>query len=256
MTTFSPWLPTEALKPAHFERAMTGLVADWASHWISKAKPNCRTRLREIGSPEPGRLAWRRWGEDCSISIDQSGRRALAEAMLERQVTAESIKPADRPLFDDLTDRCLDDLIGRLSWLIDQERNPTVEEGEPNFHGGISWEIGLKRSGSTIGLTVHRPALVRWRKALAPAAVKPALGSTGRALAGQQLRVDIHAGQGPLSLAELENLAIGDVVVLDCPVEASLELMVGGRPTGIRGKLVSEVETTHLEITERKRAST
>lgn len=235
---------------------MSMLVGDWGSHWLPKVKPACRTRLREIGSADPGRLSWRRWGEECSVSIDEAGRLALAEAMLDKVIAANSVKSVDRPILADITNRALDDLIGRISWLIDQDRAPPIHDGEGMPGPGISWEISLKRSGMAIGLTVHSAALIRWRKALAPLAGQPGLTRLATALQEQKLQVGLAAGQGALSLAELENLAVGDVVVLDRRVEGPLELLAEGTPTGIMGKIVHDQEAPRLDIIEKKKVST
>jgi len=255
MTEMVPWLPAEALNPAHFERAISSLVDDWGSHWFAQAKPNCRIRLREINTIDSARLARRSWGNECSVSLDEAGRLALAEAMLDRAIAANAVMPADRPLLNDVTNRCLDDLLGRLSWLIDGDRSPTISDDNVPSEPGICWEIGLKRSGVTVNLAVHCSALVRWRKALAPADETPKLTSLLVALRNQSVRIDLDAGHGSLSLAELENLAQGDVVVLDRRIDGPLELLASGRPTGIAGKLSTDKQTLRVDIIEKKKVS-
>lgn len=60
MTDLTPWLPAEALNPAHFERGVGTVVSDWSSHWFVKAKASCRTQLRSIaGGPRRARRRWR-----------------------------------------------------------------------------------------------------------------------------------------------------------------------------------------------------
>lgn len=248
-----PWLPIGALQPASFEQALSRLLEDWSSHWFVKAKASGRTRLREIGIASSSALEWLGWGSECGISIDETGRLALAEAMLGRPVP--TIPATDRPLLDELIDKCLRDLVARISWEIDRDRSPAMAWQPISQLGGICWDIGLRRSGAAASLVIGRPALVRWRKSLAPKQAAPRLGGIFAALKSQPVELGLMLGKGALGLAELENLARGDVVILDSNVAAPLGLTAAGRPTGIGAKLSEMGEVVQLDIIEKKKVS-
>lgn len=256
MTNILPWLPDEALKPAVFERTIAQIVGDWSSHWFSKTKASCRTKLREIGSGGPASLDWRSWGGECGICIDEGGRLALAEAMLDRSIAANAVQAADRPLLNDMAERCLDDLLGRLSWIIDRDRGPEMSSSSLAHDQGMVWDIGLKKSGTSFSLIVHRSALVRWRKTLAPKATAPALARVASALTSQPVRLDLDLGRGSLTIAELEDLAIGDVVILNSAVDSPLAVLAAGRRTGISGSLKQDEQSARVDIIDRKKVTT
>jgi hypothetical protein len=250
MTDLTPWLPAEALNPAHFERGVGTVVSDWSSHWFVKAKASCRTQLRSIaGGPSP-QLAWRSWGQECGVAIDEAGRNALAEAMLDCTIAANAMLASDQPLLNDITDRCLDDLLGRLSWLIDHDRSPDVSDQVMDPGPAIVWDIGLKRSGVILSLAVNWSALVRWRKRLAPPQQVPRPAGIGRALQSQSVRLGLDLGRGSLTLAELESLEPGDVIILDAKIDAPAPILAAGRITKIRGKLRQEAEGVSIDIIE------
>jgi flagellar motor switch/type III secretory pathway protein FliN len=255
MSDLTPWLPAEALNPSHFEGAISSLVGDWSSHWFAKARANCRPQLRSTMVRSPQQLAWRSSRQQFGTCLDEAGRLALAEAMLDRAIAANAVQVGDQPLLSDITDRCLDDLLGRLSWLIDHERTPDLsgEAMEPSW--GIAWDIGLKRSGVAISLVISRSALVRWRKRLAPTSKAPELAGIFRALKSQQVGLRLDIGRGSLILAELENLAPGDVIILDRTVDAPLELLAAGRASGIKGKLKEEAGRASVEIIDMKKVA-
>ena len=250
-----PWLPAGALEPAHFEQAISRLLDEWSSHWFAKAKASGRVRLRDAGAagmPGPG---WRSWGGECGIGIDEGGRLALAEAMLGRPVPANGVLAHDRPLLEDVTDKCLEDLAGRISWLIDRDRSPQLSPHPLPQPSGIVWDISLRRSGTTVQLLIGRPALVRWRKSFAPKAQSPKLGGILAGLRRQPVDLGLKLGQGSLSFADLQGLSRGDVVILDSRVEAPLALAAAGRPTGIKARLVEDGDAVQLDIIEKKKVA-
>lgn len=253
MTIMSPWLPPDALAPPAFEPAIDRLVGDWAAHWFVKARASCRSRVRDGATIDGDRLAWRSVGGEVGAAIDEAGRLALAEAMLDRPLAANSVQPADRPLLVDMTDRCLDDLLGRLSWLIDHQRAPVIDHEPPRADQGIRWDIGLRRSGAAIGLTIGRAALVRWRRAPAPAAAPPRLDGIGKALLGVEVPVALQAGRGSIRVGDLETLARGDVVILDRLVDGPMQLLAAGAASGLAGKLVIDEGSLMVDIIERKK---
>lgn len=256
MTNIFPWLPDEALKPAVLERTIAQIVGDWSSHWFSRTRASCRTKLREISSGGPAGLDWRSWGGECGICIDEGARFAVVEAMLDRSIVANAVQAADRPLINDMAERCLDDLLGRLSWIIDHDRGPDMSSEPLELGRGMVWDIGLRKSGTSFSLVVHRSTLVRWRKTLAPKATTPALARVASALNSQSVRLDLYVGRGSLTIGELEELAIGDVVILSSAVDSPLALMAAGRRTGISGSLKQDGQSARVDIIERRKVAT
>lgn len=250
-----PWLPADALQPAHFEQLVSRTLEEWSSHWFKKARATCRTRLREVGAISSPVLHWMGWGQDCAIGTDEAGRLALAEAMLGRPIGANAVQPADRPLLEDLARQCLEDLAGRISWLIEHDRSPEIVAGQSGLGAGMSWEIGLRRGATSINLSIGRSALVRWRKSLAPKSAPPALGRIRAALGPTRIELGLKLGQCALRLAELEGLGAGDVVILNTEVGSPLSLIAADRETGLKAKLADEGEGMGLHIIEKKKVA-
>lgn len=251
--TSLPWLPKDALEPACFERAISTLVGEWSEAWFVKVRASCRIKLRAVAANGPSMLAWRQWGDECGVGIDEAGRLALAEAMLDRSIPATAVGPNDRPLLDNITKRCVEDLLGRVGWLIDRDRSPEIVAAE--FGGPtMTWEIGLKKANATLSLMVGQGALVRWRKSLAPRSPTRALMPLAKALAPQPVEIAVGLGASRLTLAEVEGLSAGDVVMLDSKTGDVLALRAAGQPIPIKGRLSQDASGPSLNIIEAKKA--
>ncbi len=98
------------------------------------------------------------------------------------------------------------------------------------------WDIGFKRSGTSLVLAIHRSAMVRWRKRLMAMAEPPRLVSIATALQSQPVEIGVDLGRGTITLAELEQLAIGDVILLDRSAQGPVTARVAGQPTGLSGR--------------------
>lgn len=247
------WLPKDALTPASFERAIKSLVDEWGRHWFATVQANCRIKLREIGNAEPSETSWRSCSGEFGISVAGAGRIAIAEAMLERTISGSAIQTADQPILTDITDRCLDDLLARISKIAALDCNLDVSSKAVAAKDAMSWDIGLREGRTGLTLVISRGALVRWRRSFAPSAELPMLGRIQAALLPQPVALSLEVGRGSLTLAELDQLAIGDVVLLDRGVDAPLGLLAAGRPTGITAALRQDGTQTTIEILEPKR---
>lgn len=249
------WLPRDALTPSSFERAIKSLVGEWGRHWFAKVEAKCRIKLREIANAEPGETSWRSCSGEFGISVDGAGRLAVAEAMLDRKISGSAIQSADQPILTDIADRCLDDLLARVSKIVALASNLDVSWEAVAAEGAMSWDIGLRDGRAGLTLVVSRATLVRWRKLIVPSAELVTLGRIHEALLPQPVALSLEVGQGSLTLADLDQLAIGDVVLLDRGVDAPLGLLAAGRPTGITAALRQDGTQTTIEILEPKRTS-
>lgn len=247
-----PWLPKDALEPACFEQALSAMVAEWSACWFTKVRATCRIRLRAVSALGAEQSQWRSAMFGCSAGVDEAARIALVEAMLDRSISIGRVAEFDRPLFMDLSNRCLDDLLGRLGWLIDREREPVIEDGGID-ESTMVWDIGLKKANAAISLAIGSGAQVRWRKSLTSTATALAIEPLEKGLVRQQVEVGLCLGRGQLTLGEVESLVAGDVVMLDRETDAALQLTVADCPVPIMGRLVHTPEGASISITETRK---
>lgn len=252
MSATKPWLPASALDPVHFERAVQQLISEWSSHWFAKASASVRPRLREVGGMAPRFPNWRSLSGLCGLAFDEAGQLALAEAMLDRQVAANAVQGADRPLFEDVTLRALDDLVERIAALVGRPTAARIAGDAIDLGGAMMWEISLRRSGTSLLMAIDRSEMIAWRKRLAPTSIRGKLFGITSALAPQPVEIDAAFGKGSITLSELEQLAPGDVVLLDA-AGGFAALRAAGRPTGLSGTIAADGPKATINLKERRK---
>ena len=252
MSATKPWLPASALDPVHFERAVQQLISEWSSHWFAKARASVRPRLREVGGVAPRFPNWRSLGGLCGLAFDEASQLALAEAMLDRQVAANAVQGADRPLFEDMTLRALDDLVERIAALVGRPTAAGIDGEAIELGGAMMWEIGLRRSGTSLLMAIDRSVMIAWRKRLSPVSSRGKLTGITRALGPQPVEIDAAFGRGSITLSELEHLAPGDVILLDA-ASGAVTVRAAGRPTGLSGTIAADGPRATINLKERKK---
>jgi len=129
---------------------------------------------------------------------------------------------ADRAGLEVAANACVDDLRRRVAELF----GPAVSAHrvEPRRRCAIN----LPDAPGALHLSLSDALLARWiRAALPPPPPGSPVQPLQQALGAQCIQLSALVGRCRLPLRELENWAVGDVLILDRPVDAALELVIG-----------------------------
>jgi hypothetical protein len=216
MTDFArAWLPPGAFLLSNVERGLGEVLASWSRHWFgvaSAAVSACRDN-----TPVPA---------DCltsdvaagSLVLPPRGKRHLIEAALAIDLSDVELAEADRPVIDELADQIARDLLEQLGMTFDDALSDKSLAITVTLAGRELLTLQLPESG------VAR----RVRAALPAARPSGALVSRRRALGLTEVTLDGLLGRGALTMRELGDLAVGDVILLRQPVAGKAQLRLAG----------------------------
>lgn len=226
------WLPKEAFSLEAVGACLSGPVAAWAERWFVRAPAAIAAVRADVPdaahASHPGLVIE---GANAVLELNGHGKRRLLEAALDVDLSAQVLSEADRRLLDEFARRVVRDLA------------VLVEESLAADSGGGDLTIV-----STLAIAGHEALSVSIGDgALAPAikaamagtgAPKPALARRSEAIKRTTLTVRGHLGRAELAFDELENLNVGDVLILDRNLAEPVELKLPGIDVPLaRGRL-------------------
>lgn len=213
------WLPANALADRLPRATIESVVARWSADWFS-------TGAARLGAWGRGRAA----GDALILSTGPAGPGGIAGAMIGE--APEPPTAADRAKLDEAGTACVDDLRRRLSELFGPA--PASDRLEERHVCRIDLPGAPGAAGAAdapaLSLSLSDALLAGWvRATLPPPPPRPPVRPLSQALEFQTIRLSAFVGRCRLRLRDLENWAVGDVLVLDRPLDAALDLVVGGR---------------------------
>lgn len=232
------WLPESALEQCSPEPLLGRVLQQWSEHWLNDARPELVALYQDDWPLFSASLKWRSSGGHCIAYREPA--HVLASAMLGCSITAATLQPTDRRILESLTTAAVDDLLGRVADISGGERQ--LLSSSPIDPATCAWwEISLAPGKPAFKLAVDTSALAHMIKSGLPKAEQAALEPVRSGLARQDVRLEAHLGRCSISLAELKELGVGDVLVLDQLSDTPIAVMVDSRPTPFRANL-DEIE--------------
>ncbi|KRC78110.1 flagellar motor switch protein FliM [Sphingomonas sp. Root241] len=246
------WLPADA-SPDKAQAALTRTVAIWSNHWFARSEePRAGRfgRANEIGR-DLRDVAWHRCDTGAAVGIGAGGTIALGARAMGVASDIGDRTAADLALLRQLGEECLQDLRKRVRALLDLESSvqwrETPQAPAPEDMV-VRSELGSR--GDAVQLAIAMPPwlLARLIRSCLPTAPElPPLATAQAALAGAELRLSAMLGGCELTLAEVEALAPGDVLVLDHLVDRTMPLAIEYRIAG-RGTCTVAGTGEHLGL--------
>lgn len=246
------WLPAGA-SPDKAEAALTRMMAQWSSHWFAGSEEPRAGRFGRVD--EAGRdlrnIAWHRCDAGAAVGIGAGGTIALGARAMGVASGIGDRTAADLALLRQLGEDCLQDLRKRVRALIDLESSvqwyQTPQAPAPDDMV-VRSELGSRGDAVQLAITMTSWQLARLIRSCLPAAPElPPLATAQAALAGAELRLSAMLGGCELTLAEIEALAPGDVLVLDHLVDQVMPLAIEYRVAG-RGTCTVAGTGEHLGL--------
>lgn len=225
-----PWLPGGALRRNVLDAALEDAIGLWSGKWFAGSA----WRL-SAGDPADGaERSWTGLADGVAIGLAADARGAVASAMLGGAPGQGFREPNDRRLAERLADACVDDLRKRVAQLFRLPTDEVWREGALADHvaDAAGYEAAVCATGGRphLRLVVSHALLVAWIKAGVSIPAQPIeLGSLGESLQRHVVELGARVGGCALSLPELDALNVGDVLVLDRPLEGPLQLALDGR---------------------------
>jgi flagellar motor switch/type III secretory pathway protein FliN len=231
------WLPAGA-SPDKAEAALTRMLTLWSDHWFAGGEEPRTGRFGRVD--EVGRdlrnIAWHRCDTGAAVGIGAGCTVALGARAMGVASDIGDRTAADLALLRQLGEECLQDLRKRVRTLLDLESGVQWREtpqGPALDDRVVRSELGSRGDAVQLAITMTSWQLARLIRSCLPAAPQlPPLATAQAALAGTELCLSAMLGGCELTLAEIEALAPGDVLVLDHEVGQALPLAIEYRVAG------------------------
>ena len=231
------WLPPGAGESAALRRLVGEAVGAWAAKWFVRADATAAGFAAAHGTAPRRACGWRAGG---AVATSQSAPETLRLAGLALGADPEPLvlSEADSDLIGRFTAAVAADLAASLEHAlgIEPAAADAAAPAEDPFagDGGLVFTVSDRAERPLLQAAIPAAALVPFLKgAMAPPRKRPApLARLGRAFEATSVRVEARLGETTLPLGDLAGLAVGDVLILDRPVEDGAELAIArsGRP--------------------------
>jgi flagellar motor switch/type III secretory pathway protein FliN len=217
------WLPADAFTGTAVEAALAAVIAQWSERWFKRADIGVRIASTNRAAAQD---------DVAAVEFPESGKRVLLEAALGMPVAGQSVTDGDRRVLDVFAIQIAEDLATALTKAFGTATSA-------NAGRSITAMFSLSE-GDLLSVSFPEHVVVPMLKArlikskLATGAMRKRI----EALSQTKLSVEGVLGRAELAMSDLDELAVGDVVILDRALHEAIELRLSGSDRVIgRGKL-------------------
>lgn len=237
----SDWLPKEAITGDAVHAALSEVLEGWAVRWFAAPE----AIHWDIGTTQARRLhavaqSFELRGAYVTLELSGLAKRHLLERLLDVDLAAAPPQEGDHRVMDAFAAQVSEDLIAKLEAALSGEGG-----------GALQVRMTAKIANRDL-LSLCFPAcrvipLLKGRLARTQTAPPRVLRARMSALGPVSVAVEGHLGNADLAMREVEEMAVGDVIVLDRNLNQCVELRVAkaGKQIG-RGRL--QVHDNQLSI--------
>ncbi|RHW18955.1 hypothetical protein D1610_02120 [Sphingomonas gilva] len=203
------------------------MVRDWSRTWFAGESfavtrplaPRPKVRLRQA-------LCWQSVDEGIALNWADHLPHSVAARMLGWESLPATLGENDLAVLDRLADACLDDLKRRCRRLANLPEDGAWSNAPVDGPDRYEMEIGIAGGGMPIAIVMTAECFARVARHHLDAPPRKALRDGRSALSTLSVGVSAHVGSCRVSLADLEQLAAGDVLILDRGAKDPLPLAV------------------------------
>lgn len=230
------WLPVDVASRAPVRDAVNDVVRDWSQDWFA----DHGLRANRFRTSSDGiRLrseaeGWRTYGGALAIAATTHAVSKLASWVLDAPLASLELTGHDSAVIGRLEHVLLDDLSARLEGLLGlpaRDRADAAPVGR-QFNSAQRVEIAITDDTGALVLSLTLPfeSMLPLCKASLPprSRAEPPLGDLLAALASTPVEIEATFGEAEVGMVELRKLAVGDVLVLDRPLDAGVRFDVPG----------------------------
>ncbi|HKC03555.1 MAG TPA: FliM/FliN family flagellar motor C-terminal domain-containing protein [Sphingomicrobium sp.] len=235
-----PWLPSDAIQPAALAPVLSRILRDWSKHWFVTDEASAGAAFQDDWPAAQASTNWRSAGSCASIALNPTVQAAVGSAMLGCAIPHSPVQPRDREIIDCLATVCIDDLLKRVAQLSGEGDADVGPRSEPiDLDACNWWDVSFRSGKRAFKLALSSIAQIRIVKRELPAAPKPELKAVARGLGKQQIGLTADVGRSAIKLAELKDLGVGDIVLLDRLSTEPVDLLIDGFASPLGGMLES-----------------
>jgi len=238
MAQFRSWLPDGAIERGARNVAMRQVIADWSAMWFAHGRSTVAGDAAAAGAIDPrGGRVWESAGGLAMVLAPTSDDR-LVSLMFGGCPDQAELTSGDRDALDACVGACFADLRTQLDRVFRLDGNSqwrSTSSPALDVPRWWTWRVEDDRGVSVALITAEEALLARsMLSALPPPQSRPRLASLAHALADQQIGVSAAVGRCRISTSDLAGLALGDVLVLDQPLDQPVAIAVNRRPKAMR----------------------
>lgn len=231
------FLPAGALTDDRVRQALAEALDGWSRAWFVSARADLS--LASAGKLSVADEQADGFGQHARLAPSGAGKRRLIEAALGEGLEGKVLSAADRQALDAFYARLALDLVERIDRLLGREAGPQMRL-EVTLGGRPIAALGVNR-GAVVAL-VRRALPARSLDGAFPA-------SRADAVAQLPVRVEAVLGRALLTIEDAKGLAVGDVIVLDRPLNENAQIRIDpGRALVAEGRLVPDPDGNRLII--------
>lgn len=240
------WLPIDVVSRDEVQAILRQAVADWSARWFSKRRISLASYAPAAGGHE-GKTAeggWRVYRKEVAVHCPAAATSRLAGWALDARPDDAVATEGDRRLVEQFGRKLLQDLAATIELALELvgefcDQPLRIEEPYDRMGGVIlSLAEGQGVELLKVGVPLHAVAPL-CRATFKPTTRGPAvLEILSKALWPTPVIVEATLGQANISLADLQTLEPGDVLILSTALDQPAEIALSGSARVLaRGKL-------------------
>jgi flagellar motor switch/type III secretory pathway protein FliN len=236
------WLPPE--QSGEVQTALRVLARHWLNEWIVEPP------LYEVSEFACEGRKFRWWGgQTFAIGASEQDRIALGRSVLGGEGDVSNGR--DRDILETVSAAALLALAEAVRLAVGTEA-AAVERADPRIIGeSHHYHLACTENGWAVEFAITGNAAIGLRRHQAGRHAAPELATFRAALADAEVQLGCHLGVATLSAGQLDDLAVGDLIVLDGRVKDALPITLHGAITRRgRAEIIADGATTLLRITE------
>ncbi len=243
------WLPREVLTQDIARETVEQAIARWSDRWF--AGPHARlAALKPVaGDPrqDSDEAGWRLYRGAVALRTSRPALSRIMDRVLDITAPVSSMTEADEYVLTGLETRILDSLIEETerAFGLHGEAGPVQKITDPLAGGGGVLVTVTDMSGRDIvTLAIPGDMIVKRVKAsLGPASPSAGpLGSWAQPLDQVIMAIETRVGAVELTMTELHELAVGDVLILDRTLDQAVDVASAGSH-----QIFARAMLTHIE---------
>jgi flagellar motor switch/type III secretory pathway protein FliN len=217
--SFQSWLPKNAFLSRAARTILSEPVAQWSEHWFARAPATIYDVSMDDDSEAPNLEVC---GTRANIELSAASKRQLLETLLDTDLAKQKPSANEAEILDAMAADVGRDLLRRIEVLLSD-----ADGGEGKVRVRYTLAIG---EGAILDVVIPTQALAPLLKAQfgEPHSSPREFVRRNAALRQTSVTAEAILGQAELSLGEIDELAVGDVLVLDRSLSERVELRLPG----------------------------
>lgn len=242
MSPVLDWLPDEAFSGPTLTGLFSGPVNAWAAEWFAGATVVVAAVAGR--EPLPAQPGVQQFQHGCiTLSLLGAGKRRVLEAVLGLDLAQQTLTEADRHILDVLATEIVEDLGKRLQTELGASDAPTTDRCSTLVLSMAGRELLAFRCPKHLLVPLLK------KRSIPSVSKRGGLGSRMKALGGMPVVAEALLGHVELAVADIEGLAVGDVLVLDRSLTEPAELrLAGAERIFARGKVQRNNNRTAIQL--------